>query len=54
MKDKIDAGESIIEGKKEMRSFECLQLLCKIFAEGQNPEYHFAWPFLLLEWNLLV
>jgi hypothetical protein len=53
VRDKIDAGESIIEGKKEM-SFECLQLLCKLFAEGKNPEYAFAWPFLLLEWNLIA
>jgi hypothetical protein len=48
VRDKIDAGESIIEGKKEM-SFECLQLLCKLFAERKNPAYAFAWPFLLLE-----
>ena len=53
VRDKIDAGESIIEGKKEM-SYECLQLLCKLFAEGKNPAYAFAWPFLLLEWNLIA
>ena len=35
-------------------SFECLKLMCKIFAEGDNPEYAFAWPFLLLEWNLIA
>ena len=54
LRNKIGAGESIIEGKKQM-SCECLQLLCKIFAEGENATYHFACPaFLLLEWNLIA
>lgn len=53
VRDKVAAGISVEEGKKEM-SFECLKLMCKIFAEGDNPEYAFAWPFLLLEWNLIA
>jgi hypothetical protein len=53
VKDKVVAGISIEEGKKEM-SFECLKLMCKIFAEGDNPEYAFPWPFLLLEWNAIA
>ena len=50
---KIEQGESMDEGKDAM-SVDCLKLLCKKFAEGENAEYHFGWVFLLLEWNLMA
>jgi hypothetical protein len=50
---KVAHGRSLEEGKRVM-SLSCLRLLCQIFAGSSNDEYFFAWPFILLEWNLMA
>jgi len=50
---KVMHGRSLEEGKKVM-SLSCLHLLCQTFAGSSNDEYFFAWPFILLDWNLMA
>lgn len=53
MSDKVEAGESLEEGKDAM-SYACYKLLCSKFLEGNKDEYIFVHLFLVLEWNLIV
>ena len=53
IEERVVAGESLDEGKDAM-SFECYNLLCKKFFEGDKDEFIFAHTFLLLEWNLMA
>ena len=48
LEQKVERGESLEEGKEAM-SFDCYQLLCRKFIEGEKDEYLFALLFLILE-----
>ncbi len=50
--EKLQRGDSLSQGKKRM-GWKVYELMCRLFLEGDDPEYSFAHCFLTLEWNLM-
>ena len=53
VKDKIEAGVSLEEGKKKM-NINVFKLMCSKFAESGTEDAMFAHLYLILEWNLMA
>ena len=48
----MQRGDSLNQGKKRM-GWKVYEVMCRLFLEGDDPEYSFAHCFLTLEWNLM-
>ena len=49
----MQRGDSLNQGKKRM-GWKVYEVMCRLFLEGDDPEYSFAHCFLTLEWNLML